>query len=60
MDVDAVFRPGVDTPSSTRAINDLEMRESAEDTNLFGDEEDRRIRHSQFSSLRDKPDPYVA
>ena len=40
-DVDAVFRPGIDTPFSPTAFDDLEMRGSAENPILFDEEEDK-------------------
>ena len=39
--VDAVFRPGSDTPFSPTAFHDLEMGVSAENTILFDNEEDK-------------------
>ena len=40
-DVEAVFRPGVDTPFSPTAFDDLEMGGSAENPILLGEEEDK-------------------
>ena len=41
LDVDAVFRPGIDTSFSTAAFDDLEMGGSAENLNLLDEEEDK-------------------
>ena len=41
LDVDAVFRPGVDTPSSPTAFDDLEMGGSAENPILLNEQEDK-------------------
>ena len=41
LDVDAVFRPGIDTPFSTTAFDDLEMGGSAENPILLDEEEDK-------------------
>ena len=40
LDVDAVFRPGIDTPFSPTAFDDLEMGGSAENPILLDEEED--------------------
>ena len=42
LDVDAVFRPGIDTPCSPTAFEDLEMVGSAENPVLLGDEEKKQ------------------
>ena len=39
--VDTVFRPGIDTPFSTTAFDDLGMGGSAENTILLDEEEDK-------------------
>ena len=41
LDVDAVFRPGIDTPFSPTAFDDLETGRSAEDRILIDGEEDK-------------------
>ena len=41
LDLDAVFRPGIDTPFSPTAFDDLEMGGSAENPILLDEEEDR-------------------
>ena len=41
LDVDAVFRPGIDTPFSTTPFADLDMGGPAEDTILPDEEEDK-------------------
>ena len=41
LDVDAVFRPGIDTPFSPTAFDDLEMGSSAEKPILLDGEEDK-------------------
>ena len=41
LDVDAVFRPGIDTPVSPTAFDDLEMGGSAENPFLLAEEEDK-------------------
>ena len=41
LDVDAVFRPGIDTPFSPTAFDNLEMRGSAENPILLDQEEDK-------------------
>ena len=41
LDVDAVFRPGIDTPFSPTAFDDREMGGSAENTILLDEEEDK-------------------
>ena len=41
LDVDAVFRPGIDTAFSPTAFDDLEMGDSAENPILLGEEEDK-------------------
>ena len=41
LDVDAVFRPGIDTPFSTTAFDDLEIGVSAENTILLDEEENK-------------------
>ena len=41
LDVDAVFKPGIDTPFSPTAFDDLEMGGSAENTILLDEEEDK-------------------
>ena len=40
LDVDAVFRPGIDTPFSPTAFEELEMGGSAENPILLDEEED--------------------
>ena len=40
LDVDALFRPGIDTPFSPTAFDDLEMGGSAENPILLDEEED--------------------
>ena len=40
LDVDAVFKPGIDTPFSPTAFDDLEMGGSAENPILLDEEED--------------------
>ena len=41
LDVDAVFRPGIDTPFSPTAFQDLELGGSAENPILLDEEEDK-------------------
>ena len=41
LDVDAVFKSGVDTPFSSAAFDDLEMWQSAENPILLDEEEDK-------------------
>ena len=41
LDVDAVFRPGIDTPFSPTAFDDFEMGDSAENPILLDEEEDK-------------------
>ena len=41
LDVDAVFRPGIDTPFSPTAFDDLEMGGQAENTILLDEKEDK-------------------
>ena len=41
LDIDAVFRPGIDTPFSPREFDDLEMGVSAENPILLHEEEDK-------------------
>ena len=41
LDVDAVFRPGIATPCSPKAFDDLEMGGSAENHVLLDEEEDK-------------------
>ena len=41
LDVDTVFRPGIDTPFSPTAFGDLEMVRSAENPILLDEEEDK-------------------
>ena len=41
LDVDAVFRPGIDTPFSSTAFDDLEIGGSAENPVLFDEEEEK-------------------
>ena len=41
LDVDNVFRPGIDTPFSTTAFDDLEIGGSAENPILLDEEEDK-------------------
>ena len=41
LDVDAVFRPGIDTPVSPTASADLEMRGSAENPNFPDEKPDK-------------------
>ena len=41
LDVDAVFRQGIDTPFSPTALKDLEMGGSAENPILLDEEEDK-------------------
>ena len=43
LDVDAVFRPGIDTPFLQTAFDDLETGGSAENPILFDEEEDKKI-----------------
>ena len=60
LDVDAVFRPGVDTLFSPTAFDDLEMGGSAKNPILFDDEEDKENsppKKQQHQSLRDQHDP---
>ena len=57
LDVDAVFRPGIDTPFSPTALDDLEMGGSAENPILLDEEEKRTLLQQQHQSLRDQHDP---
>ena len=41
LDMDAVFRPGIDTPFSATTFDDLSMGESAENLIVLGEEEDK-------------------
>ena len=41
LDVDAVFRPGIDTLFSPTAFGDLEMGDSAENPILFDEQQDK-------------------
>ena len=41
LDVNAVLRPGIDTPCSLRALDDIEMDGSAGKQILLDDEEDK-------------------
>ena len=43
LDLDAVFRPGIETPFSTTSLDDLKKGGSAENPNLFDEEEDKGI-----------------
>ena len=42
LDVDAVFRPGIDTPFSPTAFDDLDIGASAENPNLLDEEEEKK------------------
>ena len=55
--VDAVFRPGFDTPFSPTACGDLEMGESADNTNLLDEEEYQEKSLEQHQSLKDQRQP---
>ena len=61
LDVDAVFRPGIDTPFSPTAFDDLEMGGSAENPNLLDEEEDKEnsppSTTKTVSRWRDQQDP---
>ena len=41
LDVEALFRPGIDTPFSSKAFDDLEIGGSAENPILLDEEEDK-------------------
>ena len=41
LDMDAVFRPGIDTPSSPTTFDDLSMAGSVENTIVLDEEEDK-------------------
>ena len=41
LDMDAVFRPGIDTPSSSTTFDDLSMEESVENPIALDEEEDK-------------------
>ena len=57
LDVDAVFRTGIDTPFSTKAFEDLEMRGSVENPILLDEEETKRtLLQQQHQSLIDQQD----
>ena len=43
LDVNAIFRPGIDTTSSPTAFEDLEMGGPAENLNLFKEDVDKEI-----------------
>ena len=60
LDVKAVFRPGVDTPFSRTAFDDLEMGGSAENPFCSTKRKTRRtllLLQQQHQSLRDQHDP---
>ena len=59
LDVDAVFRPGIDTPFSPIMFDDLEVRGSAENPILLGEEEATPLQQQQHQSLRDQHDPLL-
>ena len=58
LDLDAVSRPGNDTPFSTRPFDDLEMGESAENPLCSTKRKTKRIllQQQQHQSLRDQDD----
>ena len=57
LDVDAVFRPGIDTPFSPTAFEDLEMRGSVENPILLDEEETKRtLLQQQHQPLIDQHD----
>ena len=59
LDVDAVFRPGIDTPFSPTAFDDLEVGGSQENSILVDEDEDKENSPppQQHQSLRDQHDP---
>ena len=61
LDLDAAFRPGIDTPFSSTAFNVLETGGSAENPILLDEEEDMEnsptAQQQQHQSLRDQHDP---
>ena len=58
LDVDAVFRPGIDTPFPPTVFDHLEIGGSAENPILLEEEEERRtlLQQQQHRSLRDQQD----
>ena len=59
LDLDAVFRPGIDTPFSPTAFDDLESGSSAENPILLDEEEEKKtlLQQQQQKSLRDQHNP---
>ena len=55
LDVDAVFRPGIDTPFSPTAFDDLEMGGSAENPILLDEEEDRENSPPPTTLVSERP-----
>ena len=43
LDVDAIFRPGIDTPVSPSTCNDFEMGSMAENRILIDEEQDKEV-----------------
>ena len=61
LDMDAVFRPGIDTPFSPTTVDDLSMEGSVENPILFDEEEDKEnappstpesVRHTEHPRLQ--------
>ena len=57
LDVGSIFRPGIDTPFSPTAFDNLESGGAAQNPILLGKEEDKEYSRQQHQSLRDQHDP---
>ena len=57
LDVDAVFRRGIDTPFSPKVFDDLEMVGSAENTILLDEDENKGISPQQHQFHSDEHNP---
>ena len=55
LDVDAVFRPGIDTPISPTAFDDMEMGGSAENPILLDEEEDKENSSPTTTPVPERP-----
>ena len=56
LDLDAVFKPSIDTPFSSTALEDLEMGGSAENPILPDEEEDKKISFP-ITPVSERPTP---
>ena len=55
LDMDAVFRPGIDTPFSPTPFDDLSMEGSVENDSVLDEEEDKKSSAPTTTPVSERP-----